>query len=214
MAAMRLLLAYHEDLIRSALRVLLQGFPGIQVIAEAADGVAAVETAIKLRPDVLLMDVHMPHLNGVNATAELAKKAASVRVLLLAESSDEPIIIRALRAGARGYLLKGAPAQELAQAIQIVGRGETYLAPSLAKRVLVRYPESDESNGDADRLTLRQREIIQLVAEGYTSKEIARLLTLSVRTVDRHRAILRARLDVHSVANMVRWALRAGVAAS
>jgi DNA-binding NarL/FixJ family response regulator len=214
MAAIRLLLAYHEDLIRSALRVLLQGFPGIQVIAEASDGVAAVETAVKLRPDVVLMDVHMPTLNGVNATAELAKKSASVRVLLLAETSDEPIIIRALRAGARGYLLKGAPPQELAQAIQIVGRGETYLAPSLAKRVLVRYPEPDEANGDAERLTLRQREIVQLVAEGYTSKEIARLLTLSVRTVDRHRAILRARLDVHSVANMVRWALRAGVAAS
>ena len=183
------------------------------MIAEATDGVAAVETAIKLRPDVALMDVHLPILNGVNATAELAKKSAGVRVLLLADSSDEPIIIRALRAGARGYLLKGAPPQELAQAIQIVGRGETYLAPSLAKRVLVRYPEPDE-NGDADRLTLRQREIVQLVAEGYTSKEIGRLLTLSVRTVDRHRAILRARLDVHSVANMVRWALRAGVAAS
>jgi DNA-binding NarL/FixJ family response regulator len=213
MTAIRLLLAYHEDLIRSALRVLLQGFPGVQVIAEATDGVAAVETAIKLRPDVALMDVHLPILNGVNATAELAKKSAGVRVLLLADSSDEPIIIRALRAGARGYLLKGAPPQELAQAIQIVGRGETYLAPSLAKRVLVRYPEPDE-NGDADRLTLRQREIVQLVAEGYTSKEIGRLLTLSVRTVDRHRAILRARLDVHSVANMVRWALRAGVAAS
>ncbi|HXQ28829.1 MAG TPA: response regulator transcription factor [Gemmatimonadales bacterium] len=214
MAALRVLLAYHEDLIRSALRVLLQGFPGIQVVAEASDGVSAIRMAVKTRPDVVLMNLQMPHLNGLNAAAELAKESSGARVLLLAESTDEPVIIRALRVGARGYLLKGAQPEELALAIQVVGRGETYLSPALAKKVLVDYPGRGEPRGDADRLSLRQREIVQLIAEGYTSKEIARLLTLSVRTVDRHRAILMGRLDLHSVANLVRWALRSGLAAS
>jgi DNA-binding NarL/FixJ family response regulator len=211
---LRVLLAYHHELLRTGLRLVLQGFPGVQVIGEAADGVSAVRMAVKIRPDLVLMDVHMPHLNGLNATAQLAKEAPKARVLLLAESSDEAILVRALRAGARGYLLKAAPPQELALALQAVGRGETYLASSLAKNILVQYPNGNGTQDDAERLTLRQREIVQLIAEGYTSKEIARLLALSVRTVDRHRATLMARLDLHSVANLVRWALRSGIAAS
>jgi DNA-binding NarL/FixJ family response regulator len=214
MTALRVIVAYHEELLRSGLRALLQSFPGIQVIAEAADGVSTVRIAAKSRPDVVLMDVHLPRLNGLNAPARLAKLAPNARVLLLAQSSDEAILVQALRAGARGYLLKDSAPEELVLAIRAVARGDTYLGPSLAHNILTRFPNDGALEADVERLTPRQREIVQLIVEGHTSKEIARLLALSVKTVDRHRATLMARLDLHSVANLVRWALRSGVAAS
>jgi DNA-binding NarL/FixJ family response regulator len=213
LTVIRVLLAYHEELIRSGLRSLLQTIGGIQIVGEAEDGVSAVRIAMKSRPDVVLMDLHLPHLDGANATAQVAKVAPGARVLLLADPSDEAVVVRALRVGARGYLLKRAGPQELALAIQAVARGETYLGPGLAETVLAHFSENGGHN-EGDRLTLRQREIVQLIVEGRTSKEIAQLLDLSVKTVYRHRAMLMNRLEVHSVVHLMRWAMQAGIGAS
>lgn len=212
MTAIRVLLADDHALFRSGLRALLGGFVGITVVGEAGDGREALRLVRQHRPDVVLMDITMPDLNGLDAAAQLVRDFPDVKVLVLSMHSDEAYVNRALKAGATGYLLKTASGPELELAIRAVARGDVYLGPRVAKRVIPEYlTRGAELPGDVERLTRRQREILQLVAEGRTSKQIAQHLGLSVKTVERHRADVMQRLEIHDLAGLVRWAVGHGL---
>jgi DNA-binding NarL/FixJ family response regulator len=212
MSAIRVLLADDHALFRSGMRALLDAFEGVKVVAEAADGREAVRLTGEHRPDIVVMDITMPDLNGLDAAAQVARQYPDVRVLVLSMHPDEAYVMRALKAGVTGYMLKTASAPELELAIRAVARGDLYLSPRVAKPVITEYlMRGGEVNSEASRLTPRQREILQLIAEGHTSKQIAQRLNLSVKTVDRHRADLMVRLEIHDIAGLVRWAIRFGL---
>jgi DNA-binding NarL/FixJ family response regulator len=190
----------------------LERLQGVEVVGEAADGHAALQLAKSLRPDVVLLDVTMPGLNGLEVSGRLAALDASIRVVILSMHSNEEYVLRALSAGCAGYLLKDSAVSELELAVRAVERGETYLSPAVSKRVVDAYVS--RTGGAADplnALTPRQREILQLTAEGHSSKQIAQRLGLSPRTVDAHRAQLMNRLDLHDIAGLVRFAVRVGL---
>jgi DNA-binding NarL/FixJ family response regulator len=214
MTAIRVVVADDHTLFRSGLRALIDGFVGITVVGEAGDGREALRLVAEHRPDVVLMDISMPDLNGLEAAAQVVRDFPEVKVLVLSMHPDEAYVNRALKAGATGYLLKTASGPELEMAIRAVARGDLYLGPRVAKRVLPDYltRRGDAEPPDAmERLTRRQREILQLVAEGRTSKQIAQHLGLSVKTVERHRADVMHRLDIHDIAGLVRWAVGHGL---
>lgn len=211
----RVLLVEDHTLVRVGFRTLVDQLSGLKVVAEAADGRDALALVARYRPDVVLMDVQMPGLNGLEAAARIAKEFPSVRVLMLSMHANEEYVLQALRVGAAGYLLKGVDLLELDLAIRAVARGETYLTPAVSKQVIADYLQRVEQGGhEAGRLTARQREVLQLIAEGHTTKEIAHQLGLSVKTVEAHRTQLMDRLDIHDVAGLVRYAIRAGVASA
>ena len=212
MAQIRVLLADDHTLVRSGFRALIQQLKGIEVVAEAADGREALRLVGKHRPDVVLMDIAMPELNGLDATARMRKQFPKVPVLLLSMHNSDEYVSEALAAGAAGYMVKDAGAFELDIGIRAVARGESYLSPAVVKHVVSRHtpPSSDRSAG-LRRLTPRQREIVQLIAEGNSTKEIARKLEVSVKTVETHRIKLMCRLDIHDVAGLVRYAIRTGL---
>ncbi|MBI3802080.1 MAG: response regulator transcription factor [Deltaproteobacteria bacterium] len=216
----RVLLAEDHALVRAGIRALLHNLPGIQVVAEASDGREALRLINTHQPDLVLMDIAMAGLNGLEATARVTKEFPTVRVIILSMHSTEEYVAQALRAGAAGYLLKDAAATELELAVTAVARGETYLSPAVSKHVIANYLRragGEETSGDektassAVLLTPRQREILQLIAEGHSTKEIAATLHLSVKTVETHRMQLMGRLDVHDVAGLVRYAIRIGL---
>lgn len=218
METIRILLADDHTLVRGGLRALLQGLPGTQVVAEANDGREALRLVEVHRPDLVLMDIAMSGMNGLEATKRLMKEFPQVRVIILSMHTNEEYVLQALRAGASGYLLKDAGTAELELAIKSVARGETYLSPPVSKHVISDYVR--RVSGEArqvpespplERLTLRQREILQLIAEGQTTQEIAGKLDISVKTVETHRMQLMERLDIHDVAGLVRFAIRVGL---
>jgi DNA-binding NarL/FixJ family response regulator len=214
MKNVRVLLADDHTLIRAGIRGLLEGLAGIEVAGEAGDGHEALRLAEALRPDVVLLDIGMPGLNGLEVAARLAKLDPAMRVVILSMHTSEEYVLQALRAGAAGYLLKGAAVAELELAVRAVARGETYLSPAVSKRVVDEYVS--RTGGAADPLavlTPRQREVMQLVAEGHTSKDIAQQLGLSYRTVETHRNQLMRRLDIHDLTGLVRFAVRVGMVA-
>jgi DNA-binding NarL/FixJ family response regulator len=212
MRPIRILLADDHALVRAGFSALLKQLPGIEVIAEAADGREALALTKAHQPDLVLMDVSMERLNGLEATARIVKEYPNVRVLMLSAHSNEEYVKQALLAGAAGYLLKGASIAELELAIQAVVRGETYLSPAISKQVVADYIRRVESEASPlELLTPRQREILQLIAEGHSNKEIARMLHVSAKTIETHRTQLMERLDIHDVAGLVRYAIRAGV---
>jgi DNA-binding NarL/FixJ family response regulator len=212
MRPIRILLADDHALVRAGFSALLKKLPGIEVIAEAADGREALALTKAHQPDLVLMDVSMERLNGLEATARIVKEYPNVRVLMLSAHSNEEYVKQALLAGAAGYLLKGASIAELELAIQAVVRGETYLSPAISKQVVADYIRRVESEASPlELLTPRQREILQLIAEGHSNKEIARMLHVSAKTIETHRTQLMERLDIHDVAGLVRYAIRAGV---
>ncbi len=211
----RVLLADDHTLVRAGLRKLLESMPEVTVVGEADDGLALLVLAAQLQPDLVLMDIAMAGLNGLEATARLLKAQPGVRVLILSMHQNEEYVRQALRSGAMAYLLKDAAPVELEQAIQAVQRGETYLSPAVSRGVVSDYVQ--RLRGDAAQavtLTPRQREVLQLVAEGHSTKEIARRLDLSVKTVDTHRSQLMKQLDIHEVAGLVRYAVRSGLISS
>jgi DNA-binding NarL/FixJ family response regulator len=215
MAAVRVLVADDHALFRAGVRKLLQSFEGIQVVGEAADGHEALRLSGTERPDVLLMDIGMPGLNGVEAAARLTREGPRPRVVILAMHTGEDHVLRAIRAGAAGYLLKDASPAELEAAVRAAARGEIYLSPAISRYVVddyVRRAAGDRS--PLDRLTSRQREVLQLIAEGNTTKAIATRLGLSVKTVETHRAQLMERLEARDVAALVRLAIRVGLVES
>ena len=212
MSPLRIVLADDHTLVRAGLRKLLESMPEVEVVGEAADGLALLALAESLRPRLVLMDIAMPGLNGLDATARLLKSWPDVRVLILSMHQNEEYVRQALRHGASAYILKDAAPLELELAIQAVMRGETYLSPAVSNGVVSDYVtrlRGDEK--PSGQLTPRQREVLQLVAEGYSTKEIARRLSLSVKTVDTHRTQLMKQLDIHEVAGLVRYALRTGL---
>ena len=207
MKPIRVLLADDHTLVRAGLKSLLSLMPGIEVVAEAADGREAVELAATHHPDIVLMDINMPELNGLDAAERITREHEAVRVIILSMFGNEQYVEQALRSGASGYLLKDADARELELAIKAVRKGDTYLSPAAARHataLAMRAPSSDP-------LTARQREILQLIAEGASTKDIAQKLDLSVRTVETHRPQIMDRLQIREIAGLVRYAIRIGL---
>lgn len=208
----RVVLADDHVLIRAGLRALLHSLPNIEVIGEASDGNEAVNVVAQDQPDVVIMDIGMPGLNGVDSTRRIVKQSPGTRVIILSMHANEEYAGRALEAGAMGYLLKGAEPAELELVLKAVMRGETYLSPSIAKQLVQDYlSHRKEKTYPPPDLTPRQREVLQLIAEGCSTKDIANKLKLSVKTVDTHRTELMHRLDIHDVAGLVRYAIRIGL---
>lgn len=212
MTPMRVVLADDHTLVRAGIRALLEQLPDVHVVAEASDGHEAVHVVATTQPDVVLMDITMPGLNGLEATRRLVQEFPTLRVLILSMHKNEEYVWQALRAGAVGYLLKDADRAELALALTAVTRGETYLSPPISTHVIREYVQRVGSKESSlEQLTPRQREILQLIAEGQTTKAIAQRLGLGVKTVATHRVQMMERLDIHEVAGLVRYAIRMGV---
>jgi DNA-binding NarL/FixJ family response regulator len=212
MKPIRVLLADDHDLFRAGIRALLDNLDGIEVVAEAGNGREALRLCQAHHPDVALMDIMMPELNGLDATARLAAISPGTRTIILSMNAHEEYVLQALRAGAVGYLLKNISPRELEQAIRTVVRGETYLSPAISKHLIAAYLQRVGGEiSSLERLTPRQREVLQLIAEGNTTKAIARKLDLGTKTVETHRAQLMEALDIHDIAGLVRYAIRMGV---
>ncbi len=215
MNEIRVLLAEDHTLVRAGIHALINSFDDITVVAEASDGREAAKQARNARPDVVLMDIAMPGLNGLEATARIVRSCPNTRVLVLTMHSNEEYVVQALRAGATGYLVKEAATAELHHAISSVARGETYLSPSISRRAVERLMDNDRTpSSSLDQLTPRQREILQLIAEGMSTREIADLLNVSIKTVESHRAQLMERLGIRDVPGLVRLAIREGLISS
>jgi DNA-binding NarL/FixJ family response regulator len=222
MKTIRILLADDHALVRAGIRALLESLAEIEVIAEVDNGQDALQLIGTLQPDVVLMDIAMPQLNGLEVVAQVSKCFPQVRVIILSMHENEEYVLQALRAGAAGYLLKGARTSELDLAVTSVARGEIYLSPAASKHVVLDYIQrvgrasatTEREPGPDERLTPRQREILQLIAAGCTTKEIAQRLEISVKTVEMHRAQLMDRLDIHDIAGLVRYAIRTGLVAA
>ncbi|HCP99491.1 MAG TPA: DNA-binding response regulator [Candidatus Latescibacteria bacterium] len=208
----RVLLADDHSLIRIGVRTLVEQLGGMEVVGEASDGRMALEMIKKHSPDLVLMDIGMAGMNGLEATARVTKDFPGVKVIILSMHATEEYVWQALRAGACGYLLKDSGLSELELAINAVMKGEMYLTPTVNKKVVMDYMERlDTDQTPIERLTRRQREILQLIAEGNTVKEIAWELNLSAKTIETHRSQLMDRLDIHDVAGLVRYAMRMGI---
>jgi DNA-binding NarL/FixJ family response regulator len=211
----RVLLADDHTLVRAGIRSLLESIDGVEVVAESGDGREALELIGRHLPDVALIDIGMPGLNGLEVAKRVVREAPRTRIVILSMHADPSYVRQALRAGAVGYLLKGAAVSELPLAISAVMRGESYLTPKVSQHVVRGFlrPEGAEAEerGPLEGLTQRQREILQLIAEGHGTKEIAQILDVGVKTVETHRARLMDRLDIHDVPGLVRLAIRAGL---
>jgi DNA-binding NarL/FixJ family response regulator len=217
MTPIRVVLADDHALVRAGIRALLGGIAGIEVVGEAQNGHEIIELVDKLRPRLVLMDIAMPGLNGLEATARIVKNHPGTAVIILSMHAGEEYALQALKAGASGYLLKDADLAELELGISAVARGETYLSPVVSKHLVADYRRRAAGQEQADpleRLSSRHREVLQLIAEGNTTKDIAAKLKLSVKTVETHRAQLMDRLDIHDVAGLVRFAIRSGLITS
>ena len=210
----RVVLADDHTLVRSGIRALLDKIEGVQVIAEAGDGRDALKLIEAKRPDVALMDITMPGLNGIETTAEIKRRFPETRVLILSVHSTGDFVSQALRAGASGYLPKDATLMELEFALRTVVRGETFLSPRVSGDLIDRFVRSaGVDKSPLELLTPRQREILQLIAEGHSTKQIALRLNVSIKTVESHRALLMERLGIHDVAGLALFAVRAGLVA-
>jgi two-component system, NarL family, response regulator NreC len=214
MGALRILLADDHTVVRQGLRRVLEARPEWQVVAEAGDGREAIRMAEETKPDVAILDVAMPLLNGIEAVRQIARKVPTTRMLVLSMHADEAYVTQMLRAGAAGYLLKDSADVDLLQAVDAVSAGKSFFSPAIARVIADDYVRHLADRGATDRFELlseREREIFQLIAEGKTNKEIAALLFLSPSTVDTHRSRIMEKLDVHSAAEIVLYAVRKGV---
>ena len=213
MSTIRILLADDHHLVRAGIRSLLEGLPDIEVVAETGDGRDAIELVRTRGPDLVLMDISMGGMNGLEATAHLLKEFPQLRIIILSMHANEEYVRQALHAGAAGYLLKDAATTELEVAVRAVARGETYLSPAISRHVIEEYlgGRGEPAAGPLAQLTVRQREVLQLIAEGKTTKQIAGLLDVSVKTAETHRAQLMERLGIRDVPGLVRFAIRHGL---
>jgi two-component system, NarL family, response regulator NreC len=214
MGKLRIVLGDDHTLVRQGFRKILEEQPEWAVVAEASDGREAVRQALSLQPDVVVLDIGMPLLNGIEATRQIVRRFPNVSILILSMHSEEAYITQAMRAGARGYLLKDSADSELIRAVIAVSAGKSFFSPAVAKVMLDEYVRHLADKGIVDRfesLSEREREIFQLIAEAHSNKEIADLLSVSPATVETHRAHILQKLDVHNTAELVLYAVRRGV---
>ncbi len=214
MGKLRILLGDDHTLVRQGIKKILEERPDWEVIAEASDGREAVREALEQEPDIAILDIGMPSLNGIEATRQIVRRTAAVRVLILSMHADEAYIIQALKAGARGYLLKDSADADLLRGVAAVSSGKSFFSPAVSKVMLDDYVRHLADKGLSDRydtLSEREREIFQLIAEGRSNKAIAELLSVSPATIETHRAHILQKLDVHNTAELVLYAVRHGV---
>jgi DNA-binding NarL/FixJ family response regulator len=212
MTPVRVLLADDHKLVRAGFRAMLNNLKNVEVVAETGDGREALELIHKHRPDVAFMDITMPSLTGLEVARRAAAESPQVRVIIVSMHTAEDYIGRAVRAGVAGYVLKNADPIELELAIRAAMKGEIYLSPAVSKSLIDDYSRRlAEDKTVEDRLTVRQREVLQLIAEGQNTKDMAARLNVSIKTIETHRKQLMERLDIHDVAGLVRFAIRAGI---
>lgn len=211
MSKIRVLLADDHAVLREGLRSLLSQQKDIEVIGEAADGQAALELAEQLRPDVIVMDIAMPVMDGLEATRRLMQGHPEMRVLILTQHDNREYVFSLLQAGAAGYVLKKAGGAEVAAAIRSIYREGAFLPPAIAREVMERYIKQPQEETSRPHLTEREKEVLRLIAEGKSNKEIAELLCLSIKTVAAHRANIMDKLDIHSRTELVKYAIRQGL---
>ena len=212
MTVCRVLLVDDHALVRAGIRALLEALPRVEVVGETGDGLAAVQLATELAPDVVLLDITLPGLNGLEVATRIARPGSRTRVLMLSMHASPEYAARAFAAGAAGYLNKDSAFDELAAALEAIGAGRRYLCRAIDPAQVALFERHAANGGSGiDRLTARQRQILQLVAEGYSTREIAERLFLSVKTVETHRAQIMQRLEIHDVAGLVRFAIRHGL---
>ena len=215
MSLTRILLADDHTLVRAGLRSLVEGFDGFEVVAEAGEGREAVRLSRLLEPDIALIDISMPGLNGLDATTLIIRDAPKTRVVILSMHSTENYVLEALRIGAVGYVIKDAAVEELEQALRAIDRGERWLSPAVSHHLLDEYLRmirgQPVTTSGLELLTRRQREILQLIAEGYSTRDIAERLSISIKTAESHRAQVMERLDIHDIAGLTRFAIRVGL---
>jgi DNA-binding NarL/FixJ family response regulator len=219
MSPIRLILVDDHLLVRAGVRLLLENLPDFQIIAEADNGLDALKLIGEHLPDIVLLDIALPGLNGLDVTERVKKEFPTVRVLLLSMHNSEEYVLRAMRLGASGYLLKDTGPSELELALRAVARGESYLSPAISRHVIDGYvqrtsqaiPNNSLKIPSAGQLSPRQQEILKMIADGRTTKEIAQQLGIKVKTVDTHRASLMKELDIHDIAGLVRYAIRIGL---
>jgi two-component system response regulator NreC len=210
----RVMIADDHPLVRSGLRALLERDGEFHVIAEAADGYEAIDLAVLHQPDVILLDVGMPRLSGPDAAQSISQKLPATRIVMLSMHSDEAYVLRALKAGARGYLLKASPEEDVLAAIRAVVAGNAYFSPSITKLLVEEYVVEARRRGvedSYDLLSIREKEILQLLASGKTNREIADLLFISVATVETHRNNIFQKLHLHNLAELILYAVRKGL---
>jgi two-component system response regulator NreC len=213
-AKLRILLGDDHTIVRQGLRKILEEGTEWEVVGEAGDGRSAVQQAVELHPDLVVLDIGMPLLNGIEATRQIVRRLPSVPVLILSMHAQDAYVTQVVQAGARGYLLKDSAGTELIHAVEAVVAGKSFFSPAVARTMLNDYRQRLADRGIVDRyeaLSEREREIFQLIAEGHSNKEIANILTVSPATVETHRAHILQKLDVHNTAELVLYAVRRGV---
>jgi two-component system, NarL family, response regulator NreC len=216
MPAVRVLIADDHPLIRSGLRALLERESEFQVVGEASDGYEAIDLATHLKPDVAMLDVGMPRLNGIDAAQHISGRMACVRIILVSMHSDESYVLRALKSGARGYLLKASPEADVLTAVRAVAAGNAYFSPKITKLLVEEYVNEVRRRGvedSYDLLSIREKEILQLLVAGKTNREISDMLHISVSTVETHRTNIFQKLGVHNLPELILYAVRKGLVA-
>lgn len=213
----RVLIADDHDIVRAGIKMLLDSQPDIEVVGEANDGNEAVELANAHQPHVVVMDISMPGMSGIDATRVIKQRFDNVEVIGLTMHADDRYFFELLKAGASGYVVKGAATDDLLEAVRAASRGEAYIHPTLARKLISDYAvraEAQSEDGLSNVLTEREREVLRLIADGATSKEIADRLVISANTVDRHRSNIMAKLDLHNKAELIRYAISRGIVSS
>lgn len=211
---LKVMIADDHSLVREGIAAFLKLCQDVEVVAEASDGIEALEKAGKYRPDVIIMDVNMPKLGGLETTIEMKKLHPQIKVLVLTQYEDREYILRFLRAGVSGYLLKKAVGSDLITALKAIGRGELYLYSSITTEVVAGYLSGDPPAGGDDsyeKLSAREKQVLKLIAEGHTHKEIGDILTISVKTVIAHQTNICEKLDIHARTGLIKFAIQKGI---
>jgi DNA-binding NarL/FixJ family response regulator len=212
--AIRVVLADDHHLVRQGIRALLEKAEDIEVVGEASDGRGAVELVDQLAPDVLVMDIAMPRMDGIQAIGQVVDMDVATQIVVLSMYSDKALVRQSLRTGASGYLLKGSVVEELLLAVRAASKGDVYLSPTISRSILVDLRVASPGTSGAERfdpLTPREREVLQLIAEGHTNASIAQMLNVSMKTIEKHRSRLMSKLEVHNLSGLIRAAIKHGL---